>query len=75
MKRIKVKVIPNAKKNEVLEEDGKFKVYVKAPPIDGKANKALIELLARHFKVKKDVVRVIRGKKSKEKIVGIDTRC
>ncbi len=75
MKRIKVKVIPNAKKNKVLEENGEFKVYVKDSPIDGKANKALIELLAQHFKVKKGVVRIIRGEKSREKVIEIGTRC
>lgn len=75
MKRIRVKVVSNAKKNEVLEENGKLKVYVKAPPIDGKANKALTELLARYFRVKKDVVRIIRGEKSREKIIEINARC
>lgn len=74
MKRIKIKIIPNAKKNKVLEENGEFKVYVKDPPIDGKANKALIELLAQHFKVKKGVVRIIRGEKSREKVIEIGTR-
>ncbi len=69
--KIDVKVIPNARKERVLDEGGLFKVYVTAPALDGKANKALIELLAGHFKIKKGNVRVIRGEKSREKVVEI----
>ncbi|MEE9595079.1 MAG: DUF167 domain-containing protein [Candidatus Hydrothermarchaeales archaeon] len=70
---IEVKVIPNAKKNRVLEDDEKFKAYVTAPAVDGKANKALIDLLAKHFKVKKSKVQIIKGTRSREKVVEIDT--
>jgi hypothetical protein len=55
---------------EVEDEEG-FKVYVKSPPIGGKANKELIEVLAEYFKIKKREVRIIKGEKSKEKIVEI----
>ncbi len=70
---IEVKVIPNAKKNRILEEGGMFKAYVTAPAVEGKANKALIKLLAEHFKVKKGDVRIIRGARSRKKVVEIDT--
>ncbi|MEO0130396.1 MAG: DUF167 domain-containing protein, partial [candidate division WOR-3 bacterium] len=50
---IKIRVIPNAKKNEVVKEENRLKVYLTAPPIEGKANKALIEILAEYFNVKK----------------------
>jgi len=72
MKQIKIKVITNAKKNEVMEGEGIFRVYVNAPPVDGKANKALIEILAEHFKIRKSSVKIIRGEKSREKIIQID---
>lgn len=72
MKQIKVKVITNAKKNEVVEGEGMFKVYVNAPPVDGKANKAIIEVLAEYFKVRKSNVKIIRGEKSKQKIIEIN---
>jgi len=42
--RIEVKVIPKAKRDCVYEEDGKPKVYVRAPAIDNRANRALIEV-------------------------------
>ena len=73
MKQIKIRVITNAKKNEVVEGEGMFKVYVNAPPVGGKANKTLIEVLAEYFKVRKSNVKIIRGEKSKEKVIEIDT--
>lgn len=69
---IEVKVIPNAKKNQVLEEEGRFKVYVNVPAVDGKANKALIEVLADHFNVKKSNVEILRGETSRVKVIKIN---
>ena len=72
MKKLKIKVITNAKKNAVVEGEGMLKVYVNAPPVDGKANKVVAEVLAEHFKVRKSSVKILRGEKSKEKIIEID---
>jgi uncharacterized protein len=69
--RFEVKVIPNAKKDRLVEENGRLKVYLNAPAVDGKANKALIEFLAEHFGVKKSEVRLVRGEKSREKTVEV----
>lgn len=69
--KIDVKVIPNARKERVVDEGGLVKVYVTAPALDGKANKALIDLLAGHFDVKKGDVRIVKGEKSREKVVEI----
>ncbi|MBU1870843.1 DUF167 domain-containing protein, partial [Patescibacteria group bacterium] len=68
MKIIHIKVIPNAKKNEVLEKDEKFRVYINAPAVDGKANKAIIKVLAEFLKIKKNDIKIIKGEKSREKI-------
>jgi len=71
--RVRVKVIPRAKKNNVAQADeGSFRVYLTAPPVEGKANAALVEVLADHFKVKKRQVRILGGKKSRDKLVEID---
>lgn len=70
--KIDVKVIPNAKKERIVDEGGLFKVYVTAPALDGKANKALIDLLAGHFKVRKGDINVIKGEKSRNKVIEID---
>jgi len=73
MKLINVRVIPNAKKNNVSEEEGKLKVHVSAPAVDDKANKAVIKVLAEYFKIKKKDVRIIKGAKSREKVVEVFT--
>ncbi len=71
MKLIQIKVIPNAKKPEVIEKDNLFKVKVSAPAIEGKANKAVIKILAEYFKVKSKQVSIIKGETSNLKIIKI----
>jgi uncharacterized protein (TIGR00251 family) len=68
---LSVKVIPNAKKNEIAQEGDRLKVRIKAPASKGKANKVLIKLLADFFNVKKGDVRIVRGLKSRDKIIEI----
>jgi len=46
-------------------------VYVKDPPLENRANGAVIEALARHFKVKKYQIALLRGSKSKQKVFNI----
>jgi len=70
--RINIKVISNTKQNKLVEEPGRLKVYLTAPAVEGKANEALIEFLAEHFKIKKNKISIVRGEKSREKIVEID---
>lgn len=69
---INIKVTANARKNEVVEEDGRYKVYVSSPAVDGKANKKVIEVLAEHFKVKKNQIEILQGLKSREKVIKIE---
>ena len=69
--KINVKVIPNAKQNKLIEENGGYKVYLTAPAVEGKANRALIEFLAEHFGAKKRQISIIRGEKSRDKVVEI----
>ena len=70
-KTIHIKVIPNARKNEVIEEGETLKVRVAAPAFDGKANKAVIEILSEFFNVRKSNIKIIKGEKSRNKIVEI----
>ena len=67
-----IRVIPKAGRNLVKEENGRLKVYLTQSPQDGLANAALIELLAKHFNTKKYLIKIIRGQKSRDKIVEID---
>lgn len=69
--RVKVRVVPKASKNEVRAEQGFLKVYVTAPAVEGKANKAMIELLADFFRVRKRNIRIIKGDRSREKVIEI----
>ena len=59
---------PNSKHPRVEKDlTGTVHVYVNAPPLEGKANRAVIEALADFFGVKKSMVTLIRGEKSKNK--------
>jgi uncharacterized protein (TIGR00251 family) len=71
MKRLNIKVVPNAAKERIIEENGVLKIYVNAPAADGKANEAVIESLSEHFAVKKRDIRIIRGQLSRNKTVEI----
>lgn len=70
--KLSVIVHPNAK-HPRIEEDllGMMHVYVKAPPLEGKANASVIEALAEHLKIKKGNVVLLRGGKSKMKVFEI----
>lgn len=63
------KVTPNADRNEVSEKDGRVYIHVTASPSGNKANKAVIEILAEYMKIKKNNIKIIKGMKSKEKII------
>lgn len=71
-KQIKVK--PNSKQ-QIIEEalDGSLTVHLKSPPVDGKANKELIEILAKRFDVSKFQIRIKSGLSARNKLVEIDT--
>jgi hypothetical protein len=71
--KINVIVITNAKSSEVTKiDDNSYKIRIEAPAIDNKANKHLIDVLSEYFKVKKSSISVIKGLKSKNKIIEID---
>lgn len=72
MKRLFVKVTTRAPKNEITECEGDFlKIKITAPPAKGKANKELIKFLARHFKIAQSAISIIKGEKSRNKVIGI----
>ncbi|MFH1777757.1 MAG: DUF167 domain-containing protein [Candidatus Omnitrophota bacterium] len=68
---LEVKVIPNAKKSEVKKENKFYRIRTTFPAVDGKANKAVIVLLSEYFNVKKNEIKIIRGEKSRKKLVEI----
>lgn len=64
-----LRISPNASKNEIIQEDSGLKVKITAQPIDGKANKALIEFLSKNFKIPKSYFKIIRGETAKDKTI------
>jgi len=70
--KIKVKVVPRAKKELIEQNESGLKIYLRAPAIEGKANKRLIELISDYFKVKKYNISIIKGETSREKVLEIN---
>ena len=72
--RIYAKVLPRSSRNKIEKiSEEVYKVWITAPPVDGKANEALVELLAGYFNVAKSNIMIVGGKTSKTKIVDILT--
>ncbi len=69
--KLNIKVVSNAKRNKIVPELGRLKVYLTAPALEGRANAALIVVLAEYFNVKKNQVTIFRGETSRNKVVEI----
>ncbi len=70
--RVSVRVTPRSKRNEVIPEgENRYRVYLTAPPVDGKANEKLVELLSEYFHKPKRNIFIIRGETGREKVVEI----
>jgi len=72
-----VKVTPKAKAERIkkeIREDGTafYKIYVTAAPEDGKANEAVIKLLAKNIGIAKSSLTIIRGHTSRDKVIKIE---
>ncbi len=64
---VNLKIIPNSSKNDIVLEDEFIKVKITAQPIEGKANKALVEFLSKKFKIPKTSIEIVKGDTNKEK--------
>ena len=71
--KISFKVKTGSKKETVERiDDTNYIAHVKAPPVEGKANDALVSLLSDYFGVTKSHIQIIKGTTSKYKLVEID---
>lgn len=70
---VNLRISPNAKKNEITKENDAVKVKITAQPVDGKANKALIEFLSKNFKIPKTSIKILKGETSKDKTILFQT--
>ncbi len=67
-----VKVVPRASKNQVAGIEGDaYKIRLNAPPVDGKANDALIEFLADTLNIRRAQIEIVTGQTSRHKIVRV----
>ena len=72
--RIAVRVRPGAKKNTVLgRREDTWRITLQAPPIDGRANRACVEYLAKLLGVKRSAVSIVKGERSRDKVIEIST--
>ena len=68
----KVRVTPNARANKVEMEGDTIKVSVAVPPADGKANAAVVKLLAKALGVPKTGLKLVHGQKGRDKLFRLD---
>ena len=70
---LRIKVKPNSKTDEVIRQaDGSLKVKIKAPPVEGKANKYLVEYLSKVLNLSKSKISLLKGETNSYKTLQID---
>ncbi|MBX3418452.1 MAG: DUF167 domain-containing protein [Pirellulaceae bacterium] len=69
-----IRVKPRSRVSELTQaEDGSWVAKLKSPPVDGKANAELLELIAAHFKCPKSAVKIKSGASGRTKLVCIES--
>ena len=70
--KLLLRVKPNAKEEKIVQTGpGEYQAWVKAAPVDGKANEAVLRVLADHFHVPKSLINIISGHNARVKRVEI----
>lgn len=70
MPKYQITVKPGSSQEKIIETaPGELTVYLRAKAHDGEANDALIKLLSKHFKVAKTSIKILRGQKSRQKLI------
>jgi len=73
MVKLSIQVHPGAKKNEVVRfEAGVWHIKVAAPPVEGKANEALIKFLSKSLDIPKSKISLEKGTTSRHKIISVE---
>jgi uncharacterized protein (TIGR00251 family) len=75
MLTIRVRVSPNARRTELLglSEGGAIRIKVAAQPVEGQANKALVQWLSDTLLLPKSRIEIVRGISSRDKVLNVDT--
>ncbi|KPK96486.1 MAG: hypothetical protein AMJ95_14065 [Omnitrophica WOR_2 bacterium SM23_72] len=71
---LNVRVVPRSSRTQVYKEGNRFKVYLTKPTHNGLANTQLILLLSEYLKIKKYQIRILKGAKSRDKLIQVDAR-
>jgi len=73
MMRVTIRVKPSSKKGSLVQPSltGELLVYVREPAVDGRANAAVIKLLADYYAVPKSSVTIVHGHTSRTKLIRI----
>lgn len=76
MQKVNVWVKPGSSKGSLVQPapDGSLLVYLREPAHEGKANLALIALIAKYYLVPKSSVTIVKGQASKQKLIRISTQ-
>jgi uncharacterized protein (TIGR00251 family) len=69
---LNIRVVPKAGRNRVEKANGGFRVYLTSLPQNGLANRQLIYLLSEYLHLKKYQIKIIKGLKSRDKVVEIN---
>lgn len=69
---IEIHVQPRTSRTRVVTQGGAVKVYLTAVPERGRANKAVVEVMARHLRVPKSAVSIVSGERSRKKLLAVD---
>lgn len=70
--RIYVRVVPRASRDAIEQlSEHEYRIQLTTPPIKGKANEKLIEILSKHFHVARSLIVIAGGKSARTKIVDI----
>jgi len=71
--KLAVRVIPNARRTEFSgRRDGELLLRLNAPAVEGKANKAAVEFIAKHFGIARSRVRLVAGEKTRHKVFEVE---
>ena len=70
--KIFIRAYPNANKERIEKiDENHYSVWVKEPPVKGKANQAIINVLAEYFKIASSRVKIVSGYASRQKTIEI----
>lgn len=71
---LRIKVKPNARVSSLVQEaDGSWLARLKSPPVDGRANQELVELVAEHFDCRKSAVLIKSGASGRMKLLTVQS--